>query len=326
MQAVDIRRPAVGIVGAGAMGTLFGYALAAVADVRVLDVRSDAIAAITRRGGLAIDGSPVRPVLATTQASALFGCSMLFLFVKAQHSLRALRPFAGQLNPATPVVSLQNGLRAEEAMKTALGTAVPVVLGVTTEAAMATGFGTATRVGRGLTVLGGASATPAIVSSIAELLHGAGFDARAVYDIRPHMWGKLVANAAINPVTGLLGAPNGVILSDPDAEALARELARETAAVAAALKISLPYPDAWEYVRDVARGTAENFSSMLQDLQAGRQTEIEAINGAVLAAARRSGVAAPFNESVTRLVRARERWQAGSPAVFGTEEEAAASG
>lgn len=304
------------------MGTMFGYHLAGVADVRVLDVRSDAIAAIARAGGLELEGQPVRSVLATTQPAALFGCSLVFLFVKAQHSLRALRPFAGQLNPATPVISLQNGLGAEEAMKTALGTAVPVVLGVTTEAATATGFGKAARVGRGLTVLGGAGATPASVSSVAELLQSAGFDARAVYDIRPHVWGKLVANAAINPVTALLGAPNGVILSDPDAEALARELAAETAAVAAALRIRLPYPDAWEYVRAVAGATAQNFSSMLQDLQAGRQTEIEAINGAVLAAARRTGVKAPYNESVTRLVRARERWQAGSPAAFSTEEEA----
>ncbi|TAM74341.1 2-dehydropantoate 2-reductase [bacterium] len=300
-----MRKPSVGLVGGGAMGTLFAWILAPVADVCVLDVRSEQVAALAQE--VREEHGDPRMVRATLRPQDLYACEMLFIFVKAQDTLNALRPFAGKIDPACVVVSLQNGLGNEEALKAALGGRLALVLGVTTEGATELSSGLVRRAGSGITMLGGAGASPSTVAAVRDLLTAAGLSTQAVYDIRPQIWGKLVANAAINPVTALLDAPNGILLDDEDARELARAIALETVAVAEAARISLPFHDPCEYVNSVASSTARNISSMLADLRAGRRTEIEAINGAIVTMARRYGLGAPCNEAMVHLVRARER-------------------
>ncbi|TAM61939.1 2-dehydropantoate 2-reductase [bacterium] len=302
-------RPRVGLVGGGAMGSLFAWMLAPVADVSVLDVRPAQVAALGQ--GVREEQGEARTVRATLHPQDLFASEMLFVFVKAQDTLNALRPLAGKTDPACVVVSLQNGLGNEEALKATLGGRLALVLGVTTEGCTELAPGLVRRAGAGITMLGGAGASPATVAGVRDMLVAAGLSAQAVYDIKPQIWGKLVANAAINPVTALLDAPNGVLLQDPDAHALARAIALETAAVAEAAQIGLPFHDPCDYVDSVASATAQNISSMLADLRAGRHTEIEAINGAVVAMARRHGLSVPNNEAMLHLVRARERTRAG---------------
>jgi 2-dehydropantoate 2-reductase len=296
----------IAILGAGAMGTLYGYALAERNDVTVVDVRADVIDTIAARG-LVLDDAPARRVEATRDPARAFGCAYLFLFVKAPDTLGALRPFAGNLNPATPVVSLQNGIGNEEAIKAALGGQVPLVLGVTTEAALAVGHGQSRRLGTGTTLLGSAGASDATLQSVAALIDSAGLATSIAYDIRPHLWGKLLVNAAINPVVALLDRKNAAIFDDPDASALAHAVALETAAVARALRIHLPTADAWEFVREAVAATLDSRNSMTLDLQAKRPTEIDQINGAIVAAGRRAGVPTPYNEALLRLVRAKQR-------------------
>jgi 2-dehydropantoate 2-reductase len=294
----------VGIVGAGALGTLFGQRLAASNEVVLLERRPEVVEAV-RRDGLRVDGEG-RSAYPTTEPRELFGVQVLFVFVRATDTLRALRPFASELSPATAIVSLQNGLGNEEAIKTSLGGTISLVIGATTESALTVGPGDVRRVGDGATVLGSAGASPEVVNRVARLLVDAGFRASAAYDIRPHLWGKLIANAAINPVAALLDRPNGVVLSDPNAGDVARSLAQEAATVANAMRIPLPFTDPWSYVRTIAEQTAELDNSMLHDLRAGASTEVDFINGAVVAAGRRAGVATPYNETLTALVKACE--------------------
>jgi 2-dehydropantoate 2-reductase len=120
------------------------------------------------------------------------------------------------------------------------------------------------------------------------------------------IWGKLVINAAINPLTALLRIPNGELLNRPNARALMAAAAREAAAVAGASQISLPYPDPVSAVEDVARRTAGNLSSMLQDVQRGTPTEIDAICGAIVKAGARVKVPTPVIRTMWLLVRAIE--------------------
>ena len=294
----------VGIVGAGALGTLFGQRLAAGNEVVLLERRPEVVEAV-RRDGLSVDGEG-RSAYPTTEPRELFGVQVLFVFVRATDTLRALRPFASELSPATVIVSLQNGLGNEEAIKTSLGGTISLVIGATTESALTVGPGDVRRIGDGTTVLGSAGASPEVVNRVARLLVDAGFRASAAYDIRPHLWGKLIANAAINPVAALLDRPNGVVLSDPNAGDVARSLAQEAATVANAMRIPLPFTDPWSYVRTIAEQTAELDNSMLHDLRAGASTEVDFINGAVVAAGRRAGVPTPYNETLTALVKARE--------------------
>jgi 2-dehydropantoate 2-reductase len=294
----------IGIVGAGALGALFGQRLSAANEVVLLERKREVVDAI-REHGLRVDGE-ARPAHATSEPRELYGVQALFVFVRATDTLRALRPFVSELSPATAIISLQNGLGNEEAIKTSLGSTISLVIGATTESALTVGPADVRRVGDGATVLGSAGASPEVVNRIVRLLTEAGFRASAAYDIRPHLWGKLIANAAINPVAALLDRPNGVVLTNDHAGDVARSLAQEAATVANAMRIPLPFTDPWSYVRTIVEQTAELDNSMLYDLRAGVPTEVDFINGAVAAAGRRAAVPTPYNETLAALVKARE--------------------
>lgn len=194
-------------------------------------------------------------------------------------------------------VTLQNGLGNRETLARFLGRS-RVGLGITTMGATLLGPGLARQGGEGLTSL---EAHPRL-GPLPDLLDEAGFRVETVADARALQWGKLVVNSAINPLTALLGVPNGVLLERPGARALLAGLAGETAAVAASLGVELPFADPVAAVEAVARATAANHSSMLQDLRRGARTEIDAICGAVTRAAQRLGVPAPLNRVMWQLI------------------------
>jgi 2-dehydropantoate 2-reductase len=296
-------RTKVGIIGAGAMGTLFGFHLASTCDVTMLDANPATLSVVEQKG-LAVDEQTRRRVAVARRPADLYDSKVLFLFVKAVDTLRALRPFAGELDPVTPIVSLQNGVGNEDAIRTALGGAVPVIIGITTESAVTTAPARVHTSGRGNTIV--ASASPSTSRTVVDLLNASGLQAAVVYDIRPHLWGKLVANCAINALSALLDCDAGAIPKDPNAARLAEALAEEAAAVAAAMKINLPFVNPWQYVTDIIAVGADAKSSMAFDLASGHPSEIEHINGAVVAFGRRTGVPTPYNDAMVRLVKAKE--------------------
>ncbi len=271
----------------------------------ILDDNAD-VARAVERNGLRVNDEPARMVGVAKRARDLYGSQMLFLFVKAVDTLRALRAFAGELDPSAPVVSLQNGVGNEDAIKTALGGAVPVILGITTESSQTVGPGHVRSSEEGNTIIGSMTASPTTARTVTELLTSSGLRASVVHDIRPHLWGKLVANAAVNALSALLDCNAGEIPLDPNAARLAESLAEETASVAAALKINLPFVNPWQYVTEVVALGADAKSSMAYDLESGHPSEIDHINGAVVAFGRRTGTPTPFNETMVRLVKARE--------------------
>jgi 2-dehydropantoate 2-reductase len=141
---------------------------------------------------------------------------------------------------------------------------------------------------------------------VQQLIAAAHLECAIAYDIRPHLWGKLLANASINPIAALAESKNGIVTGDADASDLARSVATESAAVARGLRINLPFGDAWEYVRSVATATAEDRNSMTVDLAAHLSTEIDHVNGAIALAGRRLGIPTPYNEALWRLVKAKQ--------------------
>jgi 2-dehydropantoate 2-reductase len=136
------------------------------------------------------------------------------------------------------------------------------------------------------------------------MLRKAGFLVENDPDPNVLLWGKLVINAAINPLTALLRVPNGEILKRPTARSLMVSVAREVAAVAVAQGIRLPYPDPVVATETIARRTANNRSSMLMDVERGAPTEIDAICGAVIRAGEQVGVPTPANLTVWQVVKA----------------------
>jgi 2-dehydropantoate 2-reductase len=135
-------------------------------------------------------------------------------------------------------------------------------------------------------------------------LRSSNFNLQIVDDAQSLIWGKLVINAAINPLTALLQVPNGELLARPATRRMMASLASETAEVAAAEHVHLPFSNPVSAAEDVARKTAKNISSMFQDVRRGAPTEIDAICGAVTKRAEAHGIKTPYNRACWQLVRA----------------------
>ena len=249
----------------------------------------------------------VRTALADTSPEP---ADVVLVLVKSHQTATAARLAARALAPDGIVVTLQNGLGNRETLQLTVRREA-VAVGVTTAGATLLGPG---RVSGhpGRTVLGEDSGQR--VAAFVELLKGAGLEADMCAHIQPFLWRKLVANCAINPLSALQGVPNGQLLEDANARERLERAAREAAAVARALGIELG-EDGASIATEVARRTAGNRSSMLQDLERGGLTEIDAINGAVIREARRLGIPVPVNERLYADVRRRE----GRPVSPGTE-------
>jgi 2-dehydropantoate 2-reductase len=202
----------------------------------------------------------------------------------------------------TLVVTLQNGLGNRELLAAALGEEC-VGQGVTALGATLLGPGRVRQAGQGATVFG-AAPDRAAIQTLAELFRACRLPAELSDDLEALVWGKLVVNAGINALTALLRVRNGALAENSDARMLIASAVAEAAAVAQARGIRLPYDDPLARTLAVARTTAANQSSMLQDVLRGSPTEIDAINGAVEREGQRLGIATPANSMLAALVRA----------------------
>ncbi len=227
---------------------------------------------------------------------------LVVLATKAHQAAAAARAAGAWIGDAL-LLALQNGLGAVAEVAEALP-ATPIVVGVTYQAASRVAEGEVHHAANVSTHLGYEGRRPDVaVEAVAGLLNRAGLPARAEADIRPVLWRKLVVNAALNPVAALAGVPNGEVARRPALAALCRALAEEGRAVARAVGVRLPDRGAAEAALETARATAGNRCSMLQDVEAGRTTEIDYLNGALIARAAACGVDVPANRAVAALVR-----------------------
>jgi len=144
------------------------------------------------------------------------------------------------------------------------------------------------------------------MAAVQSLFKAAGFETHLSDNLDSLLWGKLVINAGINALTAILGVPNGFLLEAEEARRAMEAAVAEAAAVARAAGIALPYDDPLRRAREVARATATNRSSMLADVTRAAPTEIAVINGAVVRAGERFGVATPVNQMLVWLVQALE--------------------
>jgi 2-dehydropantoate 2-reductase len=196
-------------------------------------------------------------------------------------------------------VTLQNGLGNLETLARSLGRD-RVALGTTTTGATLLGPGLVRPGGEGVVTIERKEG----LGPMEAALRSAKFNVRIVDDAQSLIWGKLVINAAINPLTALLRAPNGRLLEIPAAHDLMKALATEVAQVAGAEHIPLPFADPVAAAEDVARRTAPNHSSMLQDILRGAPTEIDAICGAVVRIGQKHRLESPVNWTCWKLIKA----------------------
>ncbi len=292
------------ILGTGALACLFGARLAGIAKVVLLGTWQAGIAALNDEGILieSQEGESRFVVRATDQVRLAGNADFVLVLVKSWQTQRAAQQAVQVLRENGLALTLQNGLGNYEKLSEQLGTTHAAV-GVTTQGAALLGPGHIRFAGGGDTHLGYNEQIVSKIETLASLFNQANIPTKLTDDLEATLWGKLVANAGINPLTALLRVPNGELLNRPDAEALMVAAAEETASVAAAQGVTIPF-EAGKRVRKVARVTAENRSSMLQDVLRGAPTEIDAISGAVVRAGQRLGVATPVNDVLWRLIRA----------------------
>ena len=291
------------ILGSGALACLFAARLAAIGTpVVMLGSWAEGLEAL-RRDGVRLQTDSGRweryPVQAVSSLPEQASFRQALVLVKSWQTRRAARQLGQWLAEDGVALSLQNGLGNREILLETLG-AGRAGSGVTTLGASLLGPGQVRQAGVGPVTL---EAAPEL-AALGDLLRRAGFQVDTSPDLRSLQWGKLVINAAINPLTAVLGVSNGELLARPEARALLRSLADEAAAVARGLDVSLPYSDAPAAAEAVARRTAPNRSSMLQDVRRGAPTEVDAINGVVVHTAESLGLAAPFNLCLWQLVKA----------------------
>ena len=300
---MDSRAVPLLVVGTGAMACLFAARLSASGvPVRMLGTWKQGIQALTANGVRLVDEQGnefAYPVEATDNPGSCQESQFALVLVKSYQTDLAAQKLADCLIDEGIALTLQNGLNNHQTLVEALGVN-RVASGVTTAGATLIGPGIVRVGGKGSVSLKKDSKIQPLISNLSL----AGFEIDTVVDTEALIWGKLVINAAINPLTAILRVSNGELVSNPSARSIMNLVTSEAADVAGAAGVDLPYPDAISEVEAVAQRTASNHSSMYKDVMRGSQTEIEAINGAIVRSGERAGVPVNYNRLMWFMVKA----------------------
>jgi 2-dehydropantoate 2-reductase len=291
------------LVGTGALATLFAARLSEAGHaVSMLGTWKDGLHALQKDGARIIDANGNEksyPVHATDNPNDVKDSKYALVLVKAWQTERAAKQLQDVLADDGLAVTLQNGIGNKETLQSTLGVG-RVSLGITTTGATLLAPGLVKVGGEGIISLEQNQAS----LKLEAMLKSAKFNLQIVDDAESLVWGKLVINAAINPLTALLQVPNGELLSHPKARKMMGALAEETAEVAEAEHVHLPFENPVSAAEDVARKTAQNKSSMFQDVLRGAPTEIDAICGAIMKRGQKHGIKTPYNKACWTMVRA----------------------
>nr|WP_321465420.1 2-dehydropantoate 2-reductase [uncultured Desulfobulbus sp.] len=300
------------IIGAGAMGGLFGALLAPLAGVCLITTNPSHAAAINKAGILLTDmegtttSASVRAI--TSPADYRQHADLVLLCTKAGATRAAARTAQSALAENGLVLTLQNGLGNLEQIAGVVG-AARAAAGTTAQAATLLAPGSIRHAGQGATVLAHAKGFPEqapFLAAVADLFTRAGIATTLSDDIDALLWSKLIVNVGINALTALLRVPNGALVHNPASLALMHDAVDEALAVARVLGINIDFAVQQERVRQVCELTRNNRASMLQDVLRGRTTEIDVINGAIVDKGHETGVPTPVNHMLTRLIKALE--------------------
>lgn len=296
------------VLGAGAIGSVVGGRLAlGGCAVTLVDTDPDRVEAVNRDGlRLDLDGGPaVVRLRACLPADAAPPCDLVLLATKTFQTADALAGVRPLLADAF-VLSLQNGLGNAER----IAAFVPierVIVGTSLIPADFRGPGHVASHGSGVTALYCTDGTHRpILDAIAAAFAAAELPMVLEPDIRRAIWEKAAFNAAMNALCGLTRATPGIVGASPEALALAKAVAAEACVVAAANGVAADVAAVAGRIDGACRDHAGHKPSMLQDLLAGRRTEVDALNGAVVAAAEQAGVEAPLSAMLCRLVKLAE--------------------
>ena len=287
------------VLGAGAIGSLYGAKLAGSNEVTLIG-RAAHVAAINSHG-LRIEGieSQLVRIRATTAVEQIGADALILLTTKVPGSADALAPVAPLVRDDTTVLCLQNGLGSERIARAALGGRGIVLRGITQLGATFKSPGVIQHMASGYTLIEQHQRS----DRVAGVLTAAGLDCHVSPDISRDVWHKLVLNCVVNPITAILGCEVGGI-ANPQLDAVKKLVIDECVAVAATQGLTFEM----DFLKQIAEvfGPSRNIASMLQDLRRGQVTEIDYLNAAVAALGAEHAVPCPVNRALAAIIKAME--------------------
>ncbi len=299
----------VAVLGSGAMGCLFGAAFhRADCDVTLIDVNVEHVAAINAEG-LEVDlrsGVERLPIRAALPAEVNAVADLVVVFTKTFHTQAALEGIAAAIGPETQLLSLQNGLGNDRRLA-AFADDARVMVGASMLPSDLVGPGRIRSHGEGYSKLYPAfGGDPACARQVATKLTEGGLETVLDPDIHKAIWSKAIFNATMNPLCALTRRTPGFLGANPEARATITAAVAEGIAAAHASGVMVDGQPIYDLTEVSMIDHADHEPSMLQDLHAGRRTEVDAINGSIVKAAEEAGVATPVLETLWHLVKLEE--------------------
>lgn len=315
------------IIGAGSLGLLFAAKLSSFCEHMTVITRTKEQADLLAQEGILLGGMNERRRTTrggyiefhqyqdgkgtlTSEISSVQPFDYIFLMVKQPAITKELAQFIdSRRSETTYLVSFQNGI-GHEAVLSEGHEEKKLLLAVTTEGARRESLTEVSHTGHGVTYIGASKDTDldqehSMHFLLVNLLEEAGFQTLMSKNMEVRIWSKLIINAVINPLTAILRVKNGELLESAWTKGLMLDLYREACLVAEAKGIKLP-DELWQTILTVCEATSRNHSSMLQDIEQSRTTEIDRINGSLLQMAKELSLDLPVHHTVYRLVKALE--------------------
>ena len=298
----------IAVIGAGAMGSIYGGHLSEHNDVIMVDTSQEVVNQINYRGIVLQEkgeNHTFRPE-AVTSAEGIGPVELIMLFVKSLYSDNALERNRNLIGPDTYVMTLQNGSGHEDI----LGKFVPeerIIIGTTNDNGVLLGPGYIRHSGSGETCFGlSAGQENPFLLQLKKELDNCGFQATVSGDIRQMIWDKLFINVSLSVVTAILQVDMGFIAENEHAWKLAGRLIHEAVEVANRQGLGFDEEEIAREVRETSLKNPKGCTSIRADLRDGRRTEVDTISGAVVEAARRLGMDVPYHEMAVELVHSME--------------------
>jgi len=293
------------IVGAGAMGSLFGFLFyKAGKDVWLLD-NHPGLTRHIQKNGLRVEGISGNhnvPIPITTNVDDIEWSDLIIIFVKAYDTPQAIldaKPLVGQ---DSVVITFQNGIGNADAIVKTVGKQ-KTIAGTTAHGATVLGPGHIRHAGTGETVIGELNGKrTGRLERIRAFFESAEITVNITHDVSSLLWSKLLINVGINPLTGITGLPNGALLDFKETREIMHGAVNEARGVVSCKGIQLMYEDPLQKVDSVCQATCGNISSMLQDLRNRKKTEIDFINGVIVREGDKAGIETPINQVLTHLI------------------------
>jgi len=297
------------IVGAGAMGSLFGFFfLKAGKDVWLLDNDSE-LARHINDNGLCVEGISGKDrvlIPITTNVDEIKWGDIIIIFVKAYDTAKAILGAKPLIGHNSVVLTLQNGIGNLEEIAKAVEKK-GVIAGTTAQGATLLGPGHVLHAGRGETIIGELNGKKTErLDKIRNFFESAGISTQITTDVTGLICSKLLINAGINSLTGITGLHNGELLDFEETGEIMHKTVDEAMEIVSQKRIRLVYENPREKVDSVCHATARNISSLLQDLSKKKKTEIDFINGAIVREGDNGGIRTPINQALTHLIHFRE--------------------